>query len=220
MTQRIEIRYCHPDLLKPNPWNSNVVGSEMETRLEKSLDRFGVYKPIICRELADGTLQILGGEHRARTAARLGMAEVPYVSLGKINDRKAKEIGLADNGRYGEDDQLKLGEILKDLGQEVIEFLPFSDKDLAGMFADAPAIDLESLGFDDDDTPVKPLDEVARAGITHELMRFKVPVESRERVAAFVQHVIKARGLASEEDPMVAAGMALVEIVNAAKDVL
>jgi ParB family chromosome partitioning protein len=219
MTSRIEIRYCHPDLLKPNPWNSNVVGSDMELRLEASLGRFGVYKPIICRELPGGELQILGGEHRARTAGRLGIAEVPYVNLGQIDDRKAKEIGLADNGRYGEDDQLKLADILKDLGQEVIEFLPFSDKDLAGMFAEVPAVDLDSLGFDDD-APAKPLEETVRNAITHELMRFKVPVESRERVSAFIQHVVKTRGLASEEDPMVAAGMALVEIVNAAKETL
>ena len=49
-------------------------------------------------------------------------------------------------------------------------------------------------------------------------MRFKVPVEDRERVEKLIQTVIKTRGLQSEQDSLVAAGMALVEVCNAAKE--
>ena len=59
-----------------------------------------------------------------------------------------------------------------------------------------------------------------RPTITHELMRFKVPVEDRERVEKFIQKVIKDKGLKTEQDSLIAAGMALVEIVNVAKDTL
>ncbi len=223
MTSRIEIEHLPPQGLSPNPWNSNRVGPEMEQRLRASIEKFGFYKPIIVREVADGSLQILGGEHRWRVACNMGLDTVPVVNLGRIGDKQAKTIGLADNGQYGEDDALKLAEILRDIGEfDVGELLPYTEADLAGMFA-ATEVDLDSLGFDDDTSPeesTKSLDDLTRQTITHELMRFKVPVEDRERVQKFIEHVINTRGLKTEEDSLVAAGMALVEIVNAAKEAM
>lgn len=214
MTKRIAITYVAPGLLKPNPWNPNVVGPEMEARLEKSIETLDFYKPIIVRELADGSLQILGGEHRARAAAKKGVAEVPVVNLGRIDDKRAKLVGEVDNGRYGEDDSLKLAAVLRDIGADGLELLPFTEQDLAGIFA-AEEIDLDSIGLDEsDDEPAGDLAPAARATITHELMRFKVPVADRERVQKLIERVIKAKGLANEKDSMIAAGMALVEMAN------
>ena len=220
MEKRIEIQHLPPQMLSPNPWNSNQVGPDMEKRLRASISQFGLYKPIICRSTEEGEIQILGGEHRWRVARDMGLESVPAVVLPNIDDKTAKTIGLADNGRYGEDDALKLAQILRDIGQEDVEILlPYSESDLAGMFA-ATDIDLDSLGFDEDDSsePVASLDELSRKTITHELMRFKVPVEDRENVQQFVEMIIKTRGLQSEEDSLVAAGMALVEIVKTAKE--
>lgn len=194
----------------------------MEKRLRASVEKFGIYKPIVCRELEDGSLQILGGEHRWRIACNMGLETVPVVNLGQMSDKRAKTLGLADNGQYGEDDALKLSAILRDIGQEEVELvLPYTESDLAGMFA-ATEVDLDGLGFDDDelDPTAAKVEDAVRSTITHELMRFKVPVEDRERVQKFIEHVISTRGLKSEEDSMVAAGMALVEIVNAAREVM
>jgi ParB-like chromosome segregation protein Spo0J len=194
----------------------------MEQRLRASITEFGLYKPILVRELSDsGALQILGGEHRWQIATDMGLTTVPVVNLGEIDDKKAKLLGLADNGQYGEDDASMLSRILKDIGEEdVAMFLPYSDQDLAGMFA-AADIDLDSLGFDDDEARVPLTPEAdTRAKITHELMRLKVPVEDRERVQGFFDHIVNTRGLKAEEDSMVAAGMALVLIVNAAREVM
>lgn len=195
----------------------------MEAKLEASMKKLGCYKPIICRELEPGVLEILGGEHRARMAHKLGLASVPVMNLGRITDSQAKTIGLIDNGRYGEDDGLKLQAILVDLRQDgatdFLDLLPVSDEDLAGMFGGSD-IDLDAIGFDpeDDKDDQRSLDEIAnRPAPSHELMRFKVPIADRERIESFIGSVIKARGLSSEEDSMVAAGMALVEIVNAAQ---
>jgi ParB-like chromosome segregation protein Spo0J len=220
MSKRIAITYVAPGLLKPNPWNSNVVGPEMEARLEASVDQLDIYKPIIVRELPDGSLQILGGEHRARVANKKGIAEVPIVNLGRIDDLKAKKVGLADNGRYGEDDSLKLAAILREIGDVAVEFLPFTEQDLAGIFA-AEEIDLDSIGMSEDaDEPEGPATPATRATITHELMRFKVPVADRERVQKLIERVTKLKGLANEKDSMIAAGMALVELVNLAEAAL
>lgn len=219
MDRKLKIEYIDPSDLKPNPWNSNRVGPDMETRLESSLKKFGFVKPVICRELQDGSLQIIGGEHRTRKAIELGIAEVPVVVLKGVDDKRAKALGLADNGRYGDDDALLLGDILRDLGEEYLDAIPFDDEDLAGIFATS-AVDLDNLGFDDeeDDTDLSLSDMSARAKPTHELMRFKVPIEDRESIEKYITHIIKTKGLTSESDSMVAAGMALVEIVKLAKE--
>lgn len=220
MARHIEIQHLTPGVLSANPWNSNQVGPDMEERLRASILRLGFYKPVIARELPDGNLQILGGEHRWRVAISMGLETVPVVNLGQINDKQAKIIGLADNGQYGNDDALRLAEILRDIGKDEVEaLLPYTDSDLAGMFA-ATSVDLDSLGFDDEE--LKPADDLVtpRATITHELMRFKVPIEDRDRVQKLIEHVINIKGFKSEEDSMVAAGMALVEITNVAKELL
>lgn len=219
MTRHIQIEHVAPGVLRPNPWNSNSVGPEMEQRLRASIEEFGLYKPIIVRVAADGALEILGGEHRWRAASQMGLETVPIVNVGTLDDRRAKAMGLADNGQYGEDDAGKLALILKDIGVEDVQLLlPYSSEDLAGMFAVAD-VDLVNLGFDDDkDVPPLPDAGAVRPTVTHELMRFKVPVEDRERVERLIQTVIKTKGLSAEQDSMVAAGMALVEICNAARE--
>jgi ParB-like chromosome segregation protein Spo0J len=217
---KIEIEYHAPSGLKPNPWNSNKVGPEMEVRLEASIREFGFIRPILCRELDDGSLEILGGEHRTRKAAELGIESVPVVVLKNVDDKRAKAMGLADNGRYGQDDALKLSEILKDIGDEFVGMLAFSEQDLAGIFASS-SVNLDDLGFDDDadSSELTPAD-APRSTITHQVMRFKVPVEDAERVEKFIQNIVKTRGFSSEQDSMVQVGMALVEIINAAKETM
>ena len=56
------------------------------------------------------------------------------VNLGRISDKKAKEIGLVDNGRYGADDTLQLAQLLDGLGvqaDELSSFMPYSESDFA-----------------------------------------------------------------------------------------
>jgi ParB family chromosome partitioning protein len=219
---KIQIEYFSPEQLNPNPWNSNRVGPDMEARLEASIREFGFVKPIVCRRLSDNSLQIIGGEHRVRKAKEMGIDSIPAVVLGGVSDKRAMALGLADNGRYGEDDALKLSVILGELDESVLATLPYDEQDLAGIFSSA-SISLDDLGFDEgdlSDAPDLPLADAPRATLTHDLMRFKVPIEDRDRVENLVQHVIKSQGLSSESDSMVAAGMALVLIVNAARDVL
>jgi hypothetical protein len=221
LTKQIDIQHLAPARLMPNPWNSNRVGPEMEERLRASIAEFGLYKPIVVRELIGDTFEILGGEHRWRVACDMGLQTVPVVSVGVITDKKAKLLGLADNGQYGEDDSLMLAAILRDIGQEdVSTYLPYTDEDMAGMFA-AADVDLDSLGFDDEEMNAgTPMADSVRPGVTHELMRFKVPIEDRERVQKLIEKVIADNGLKAETDSMVAAGMALVVIANAARESL
>ncbi|WP_228202313.1 ParB/Srx family N-terminal domain-containing protein [Acinetobacter baumannii] len=49
-----------------------------------------MFKPIIVRTLLDGRLQIIGGQHRAMIAKRLGLLTVPVMNLGRIGRSQSK----------------------------------------------------------------------------------------------------------------------------------
>lgn len=205
----------NPKLLKPNPWNTNVVSPENEEKLEQSIERFGMFKPVVVRTLEDGTLQILGGEHRAEVAANRGMLEVPVINLGIIDDNKAKEISLVDNGRYGADDTLKLADLLEELGgaEIVSPFTPFSSAELDAIFSSS-SIDLDDLSLDDEE-PALPEEMLSSKSMTatHQIMRFKVPVEDADNIMELIEHVMKNQRF-DTADALTNAGDALVYLAG------
>lgn len=202
----------HPDSLVPNPWNSNIVSPDNDAKLEESIKRYGMFKPVIVRELLDGTLQIIGGEHRAEIAQRLGLTSIPIVNLGILDDRKAKEISLVDNGRFGEDDSFKLAEILESLGdyKDLIAVMPLSIEDLDSVFTNSSIAleELDSLALpeDEDDLPNQ------KAVQTHQVMRFKVPLKDVDAVTQIIEKTIKVQGF-DDSDSMTNAGDALVHLL-------
>tara|TARA_B110000037_G_C16955780_1_gene438794 strand:- start:79 stop:738 length:660 start_codon:yes stop_codon:yes gene_type:complete len=206
------------DELKPNPWNSNVVLPENEQKIEESIKRLGLFKPITVRELEDGSYEILGGQHRWEAACRMGYEKIGIVNVGDVTDKLAKEIGLADNGRYGEDDTGLLKNILNSLDSSAADlagFLPFALEGLEDVFSGTEVeIDLEDLDMDEDDIE---LDEDApTVGPSHQVMRFKVPVDDAEEVSEFIEKIMKKEGF-EDEDSLTNAGDALVWLVNQAR---
>lgn len=200
--------------LTPNPWNTNGLTRDAEAKLDQSLRRNGLFKPIVVRETGDGRLQIIGGQHRWESACRLGFETVPIHNLGPIDDRKAKEISIVDNARYGTDDVIPLAELLRDIGEPdlLLEFLPMQASDLEAM-RKAIDIDLDAIGkhFDeDDDTPVN---TTAKPVKTHAVMRFSVPVANQPFIERIVTDIIKHKGF-SDPDAQINAGEALMEIVR------
>lgn len=203
------------DALRPNTWNTNHVSPENETKIKASLERFGFVRPIIVREnpSIDGEYEILGGQHRWEVAIRMGYTQVPVINLGPIDDKTAKEIGLVDNGRYGEDDTLELADLLQSLGNadELLSFLPYSGDDLDSIFS-ASDIDLSTL-----DMPAgndAPPDLGLSATPTTQIMRFKVPLEDAGRIERMMEATMKAQGFTGE-DSLSNAGNALVHLLRA-----
>lgn len=197
------------DLLRPNPWNSNIVSPENEVKLDAAISRLGMFKPIICREMGKG-FEILGGQHRWESCKRLGYTEVPIVNLGKLSDNQAKEIGLADNGRWGEDDASLLSDLLNSMDidpSELIEFLPLDIGQIDSMFK-ATEVDLDSLNIDDDGETLD-LTKSDTVGATHQIMRFKVPIEDAERISATIEKIKTIQGF-TKSDSLTNAGDALV----------
>ena len=204
-----------PKDLQPNPWNTNHCSPELENRLDASIRRLDMFKPIVVRTLPDGSLQILGGQHRAESAIRVGLEQVPIYNLGQISDQKAKEIGLVDNSRYGSDDSLQLANLLRELGDvsDLGEFMPFSDADFANIFS-STEIDLDMLDIPDDRLEKEVPSTPAPASVqTHQTMRFRVPIEDVENLSAKLEKVMRAQGF-TEADSLTNAGDALVFVLN------
>lgn len=203
--------------LKPNPWNPNQMSPENEAKLETSIKRFGMFRPLVVRTLPDGSLELLGGQHRWEIASRLSLPEVPVINLGQISDDKAKEISLADNGRYGVDDAGRLNDLFKSLDDvdALVDFLPYTSQDLQAIFATSN-IDLNSLHTDDEIDLGSHAADIS-AGQTHQIMRFKVPSEDAERISDLINTVIKAKGF-TDSDALTNAGDALVHILLRSRD--
>lgn len=199
------------DSLSPNPWNTNkITDPVISQKLRASLKELGAFKPILVRTLADGQLQILGGEHRWKEAQALGMTEVPIWNVGAISDDHAKKIGLVDNARYGEDDTLGLASLLKELGNDIMMIMPFSDVDLAAL-ADASSLALDDLDSIDSGPQLDLKD--LKAAPTSQLMRFKVPVDDVDWVSKMIEREMKAEGL-TQEDSLSNAGHALISLLR------
>lgn len=200
-TQRYEL--VDPRVVQPNPWNTNVVSHENEVKLRASIERNGMFKPVLLRELDDGTLQSLGGWHRVEQSVELGLAQVPAIILGNITDERAKEISLADNARYGVDDTLKLSELLGELDTKAIEdIMPWSSSDIAALTASL-AVNVDDLDLDE---PVLPTDEPDKDPLpskpvkTHQTMRFRNSVADAAAIAALINETMVKEGFNTADD--------------------
>lgn len=198
--------------LRPNTWNTNHVSPENEAKIEASINRYGFYRPIIVREV-EGELEILGGQHRWQVAARMGLKKVPIINLGEISDQTAREIGLVDNGRYGQDDTLELAELLREMGnvEELSTFLPYTGAEFEEIFASSD-IDLDSLGLPEGDGESLP-DLGASTAPTGQIMRFKVPIGDVPMVEKLIEQTMKSQGFTGG-DSLANAGDALVHLLQ------
>ncbi len=214
-SNKIKVETLAPERLSPNPWNTNVVSPENQHKLEESVKRFGMFKPIVVREV-DGALEIIGGQHRWEAARSLKLAEIPVVNLGRVSDKKAKEIGLVDNGRYGADDTLQLAELLEDIGvgaEELSSFMPYSESDFASIFSSVN-ISLDDLDLPDDDEV--PTSAAPKPAQTHQVVRFKVPVDDVSVVTDLIERTMKEQRF-TDEDSLSNAGNALVHLLSQLK---
>jgi ParB-like chromosome segregation protein Spo0J len=193
-----------PRLIQANPWNSNVVSHENEEKLRASIERHGMFKPVIVRELPDGTIQSIGGWHRAEQAIELGYAEVPVCNLGQISDEKAKEISLADNARYGIDDTLKLSEILGDLDAAAMQtVLPWTAQDIRAL-TESISVNIDDLDIDEPVIPDQDEEEQEapepKTVKTHQTMRFRCSIADSHRIGALIAKTMQDQGFTKEDD--------------------
>ncbi|EPE2648717.1 ParB/RepB/Spo0J family partition protein [Vibrio fluvialis] len=225
MRESLQFSYEDPRSLKKNSWNPNEVSAEGMMKLKKSIEKNGHIKPILVRELEDGTKEIVGGEHRVDVSIELGHETVPVINLGKISDELAKKALLLDNSRYGEDEVGKLSSLLEDLGEdsaELASYLTYTEDDLATLMSSDLEAELKGLDELDDLTYIDEEDseEVAspvRELRTHQTMKFKVDVENAEMVSETIDRIIREQGI-EDSDAMVRSGEALTWLVRRYRD--
>lgn len=208
----LNLLHVDPKNLKANPWNTNRVPVENQKKLDTSIKRLGNFKPILVRELTDGTLEIIGGQHRRDSALRSKEKTVPVLNLGKIDDAKAKEIGLVDNERYGEDDTGAMKRLLESLdsSKELVTFMPISTEELDA-YLSYESIDISDLDLDDLDE--EPIEEKQKSSPTHRVVRFKLAIQDAEKLSDLIEKTIKKQGF-TESDALTNAGDALVHVLG------
>jgi ParB-like chromosome segregation protein Spo0J len=167
-----------PFSLQANSWNSNRVDRENFEKLKKSLQSLSCFKPIIVRELDDGSYQIVGGFHRNEAAKELGFTTVPVLNLGKIDEDRAKEISLVDNTRYGEDDAEALAKLLDSFETDLLE----------DILPDAPVVEIPETT----DALAKLHEELTKAKEAedeYKVLKFRLETSKAEEIEAVLSKV-------------------------------
>lgn len=204
------VEWVDPNTLTPNTWNPNHVSPENEEKLANSMERLGTIRPVVIRELPDGTREILGGEHRVIIARRNG-EEVMALNVGAVDDERAKEISLADNQRYGTDNLPELALVLDSLDEQaILDFMPFTDAEFNSILA-AGDVDVDNL-LKENEIEQKDEKPAAPPVPTHQIMRFKIAIEDAHKITDLIEHTIRSEGL-DESDALTNAGDALVHLL-------
>lgn len=200
-------------MLDENPWNPNVVDPINYEKLKTSIQKDGLVKPIVVREL-DGRFQILDGAHRFLVHKELGIEDVEVKNFGEISEAAAKKITLLGNSRYGEDDTDKMALLLEsdiEDAESLLATLPIDEHDLENFFAheSLDLSELDDLADEDDAEHGLSLDTSSTSPLkTHQILRFKVSVEDAEALAEKISTVKAQQGF-TESDDLTNAGDAL-----------
>lgn len=202
-----------PKKLVANSWNTNEVSPHNEEKLTNSIKHLGFFKPIICREVHGGILEIIGGEHRVNLAIQENMKEVPVINLGDISEQKAKEISLIDNARYGEDDPTGLSELLKSIGDidTISSIMPYSEAEISELLKDVK-INFDDLNEIDEDEEIRKEEPKQEQMRTHTILKFKVALGDDERIMQLIENTARFNGF-NESDQLLNYGDALAHLL-------
>lgn len=224
-TYAMEVEYVNPHDLRPNPWNPNAVDPVNQTKLENSIRRDGIKRPIVVRQLDNGDYQIIGGQHRTEAAIELGMKGVPIINRGKISDAEAKKETLLDNYRYGSDNLDRLSALLSDpeIGDAatLLDTMPIDEEELAEYFSHltTETLDMDIDSALDDGSKVDEEDEevvdlsTGKPLRTHQIIRFRVSVEDQAKLAELFKKTKIDEGYVTSDD-LTNDGDALVHLLR------
>lgn len=219
------VEYADPHDLRPNPWNPNAVDPINQTKLEASLKKDGIKRPIVVRQLENGDYQIIGGQHRTEAAISLGWKEVPIINRGKISDAEAKRETLLDNYRYGSDNLDRLSALLSDpeIGDaaSLLDTMPIDEEELASYFSHLTSenidMDIEDALSDGEEKEVDEEDTIdlgtGKPLKTHTIIRFRVSIEDQAKLAELIKQTKIDHGYVASDD-LTNDGDALIHLVR------
>jgi hypothetical protein len=116
---RLSIVYRPIDEIRPNPRNPRKHSRSQIKRLARIIQELGVISPL----LVDRDGNLLAGHARYEACQRLGLTEVPTISLEHLDRNQARALMLADNklAELSTWNEVLLAEHLKELSQ-VLDF--------------------------------------------------------------------------------------------------
>lgn len=170
MSEAISIRYVSVADLIPYAANSRTHSDEQVTQIAASIREFGFTNPI----LINREKTIIAGHGRLMAAKKLGLEQVPAITLDHLNKAQQKALVIADNqlalNAGWNMDMLKAeieGLALEDFD---LELLGFDDKFLDGLFEKEPTEGLT----DEDAVPEAPETPITVQGDVWVLGRHRI----------------------------------------------
>lgn len=148
MTGKIKKGFCDIEISKlvKAEWNYKQEDRRLSEKLARNIQRHGMVENLIVRELEGGKFEVINGNHRLDVCKDvLKMAKIHVYNVGKMEESAAKRLAIATNETKFENDELKLGETLKELEEafgkeDLLMELPYSQSELQAR--------LELLDFD------------------------------------------------------------------------
>ena len=155
-TNQLKITYQKTGDLVPYARNSRTHSEEQVTQIAGSIREFGFTNPV----LVDEQNTIIAGHGRIMAAQKLGLGEVPTITLAGLSDSQRKAYIIADNRlalNAGWDDEMLRLEIadLKEEGFD-LDLLGFEDDELAAL-----EVEIVEGETDPDEVPEPPADPVS-----------------------------------------------------------
>lgn len=121
-----ELRYVEVEAVRPSPVQPRrQINEEDLEELAASIRELGVVQPVVVRQAADGSYELIAGERRWRAAKLAALTVIPAV-VRVVGDREAMEIALVENLQREDlnplDEALALRSLLDEFGltQEMV----------------------------------------------------------------------------------------------------
>ena len=118
------------------PWNYKKEDEDTQRILENNLKAKGQIINVIIRELDDGKLEVVNGNHRLTAFHSIDWKDkVHCFHLGKISKADAEATAISTNELNFEKDPLKLASVIEDIAKvytidEMAEVLPYSKEEI------------------------------------------------------------------------------------------
>ncbi|MEZ5726337.1 MAG: site-specific DNA-methyltransferase [Paracoccaceae bacterium] len=158
-----QIEFWPIERLRPYARNAKMHEPDQVARIAASMARFGWTVP--CMVGDDG--ELIAGHGRVLAATELGLAEVPVIRLGHLDEAERRAYRIADNKltELGDwDEALLRGEVAGLLADDFdLSLLGFAEDELEALLQD-PELGEDGAAEGEDDVPEPPADPVSVPG--------------------------------------------------------
>ncbi|WP_411957172.1 DNA methyltransferase [Paracoccus homiensis] len=158
-----QIEFWPIERLRPYARNAKLHGADQVARIAASMARFGWTVP--CMVSDDG--ELIAGHGRVLAATELGLAEVPVIRLGHLDEAERRAYRIADNKltELGDwDEALLRDEVAGLLAEDFdLSLLGFAEDELEALLQDPDLAD-DGAAEGEDDVPEPPVDPVSVPG--------------------------------------------------------